>query len=301
MIGGDRLGDLSVLDGRTWDAVFDLATIAPLWVRRLGEALEGRVGRYLFVSTISVYADHAADPDGIDESGALLTFPSDADPFAPDAAGYGDLKGIAEEEAERWFPARTFVARPGAIVGPRDAIGAFSYWPYRILNGGEILVPGDPDAPVQFIDVRDLAEWMVRCAEAGTTGVYNAIGPAAPMKWGEMVHRIATAVDAACELTWVPGAWIAARGLPGWDNLHFWTREALAPGLMRSRNERAIAAGLTFRPVERTAVDVLEWMDNLPSMLDAALLPLRPGLSYAQSLAAESALLDSWKIEAPQE
>src|SRR5216117_2232354 len=179
---GDRNGKLDALKGRKWDVAIDNPTTLPAWVRDAAEILKGNVDRYVFISTISVYADTSK---GVDETAPLAKYDG-ADPFketleAMKASGYktyGPLKALSEQEAEKWFLDKSLIIRPGLIVGPRDETDSFTYWPVRIDRGGEVLAPGNPSDPVQFIDGRDLAEWTIRMVEKGETGIYNATGPA---------------------------------------------------------------------------------------------------------------------------
>ena len=154
-IRGDRTVDLSPLDGREWDAVLDVATFLPRVVRRSVEALEGRVGRYVYVSSISAYADQSTPP----VEGAPVAELDDRD--AEDIEHYGALKAACEQIVVDAFGERALVVRPGLIVGPHDPTDRFTYWPRRVAEGGRVLAPAPPEQPVQFIDVRDLADWIV--------------------------------------------------------------------------------------------------------------------------------------------
>src|SRR5437867_1721822 len=205
---GDRNGNLTPLSGRNWDVAIDNPTSAPVWVRDVAQVLKGNVGRYIFISTISVYAD--TSKPGTDESAPLAKYngpdamkESRESIIASKFALYGPLKALSEAEAEKWFPRKTLIIRPGLIVGPRDETDRFTYWPVRIDRGGEVLAPGDPSDPVQFIDARDLAEWTIRMAENGETGIYNATGPEKKLGIGEMVNGIKGALTAKANLTWV--------------------------------------------------------------------------------------------------
>src|SRR6202048_1604257 len=179
---GDRNGNLDALKNRQWDVVIDNPTTLPAWVRDAAQILKGNVDRYVFISTISVYAD--TSKPGVTEDAPLAKY-TGADAMketresliASNFALYGPLKALSEAEAEKWFPKKTLVIRPGLIVGPRDETDRFTYWPVRIDRGGEVLAPGDPGDPVQFIDGRDLAEWVIRMVEQRQTGIYNAAGP----------------------------------------------------------------------------------------------------------------------------
>src|ERR1051326_5600281 len=183
---GDRNGQLDALKGRKWDVCIDIPTTLPAWVRDAAQILQGNVDRYIFVSTISVYAD-VSKPHS-DESAPLLPYKgADAMKETPETLRasnfglYGPLKALSEAEAEKWFPKKTLIVRPGLIVGPGDESDRFTYWPVRIEKGGELLAPGKPTDPVQFIDARDLAEWIIRMAEKGTVGIFNATGPKATL------------------------------------------------------------------------------------------------------------------------
>src|ERR1700745_1538343 len=166
---GDRNGQLEALKGKQWDVCIDNPTTLPAWVRAAAQILKGNVERYVFISTISVYAD--TSKTGPDESAPLAKYEG-ADAYketleAMKASGfqtYGPLKALSEQETEKWFPGKSLIIRPGLIVGPRDESDRFTYWPVRIDRGGEVLAPGTPNDSVQFIDGRDLAEWAARLA-----------------------------------------------------------------------------------------------------------------------------------------
>src|SRR5437773_4584057 len=196
---GDRNGNLDALKNRQWDVVIDNPTTLPAWVRDAAQVLKGNVERYVLISTISVYADTSK---GVDENAPLAKYDG-PDPYketleAMKASGYktyGPLKALSEKEAEKWFPGKTLTIRPGLIVGPRDGTDRFTYWPVRVDRGGEVLAPGNPSDPVQFIDARDLAEWTIRMVENRETGIYNATGPAKPLVIGEMLDQIKVAFN----------------------------------------------------------------------------------------------------------
>ena len=179
---GDRNGQLTRSKAESGMSCIDVPTSIPVWVRDAAQILQGNVDRYIFISTISVYSD--VKKPGSDETAPLAKYEG------PDAmketqkslrdsnfALYGPLKVLSEAEAEKWFPGKALIVRPGLIVGPGDESDRFTYWPVRIERGGEVLAPGNPSDPVQFIDARDLAEWVIRMAEQGTTGIFNATGP----------------------------------------------------------------------------------------------------------------------------
>lgn len=269
---GDRnTGDLKVLEGRSWDVVIDNPTTLPFWVRDAGRVLENATEHYIFISTISVYAD--ASQPGRDEDTPLLEYEGE-DALAETqetmrAKGvnqlYGPLKAASEKEAEKWFPGKTTVIRPGLIVGPGDESGRFTYWPVRIHRGGEVLAPSSPEDPVQFIDARDLAEWTIRMAETRTTGIFNATGPARPLTIGGLLDGINSALDSDAAFTWVPASFLEQHEVQGWSHLPVWVppRDDNA-GFARVSIQRALDAGLTFRPLGETATATLAWYQSQP-------------------------------------
>src|SRR5438132_2483159 len=278
---GDRNGQLDALKGRKWDVAIDNPTTLPAWVRGAAEILKGNVERYVFTSTISVYADTSK---GVDETAPLAKYEG-ADPYketleAMKASGYktyGPLKALSEKEAEKWFPGKTLIIRPGLIVGPRDETDRFTYWPVRIDRGGEVLAPGNPGDPVQFIDARDLAEWTIRMAENRHTGIYNATGPSKPLGIGKLFDEIKGALNSNAEFTWVPANFLAQQKVEAWSDMPVWAGDEL--GLARTKINRALAKGLTFRPLAETARDTLGWFKSQPrdrqSKLRAGLTPER--------------------------
>src|SRR5438270_708977 len=186
LIGDRNLHQLDALRGKSWDVVIDNPSTVPFWVRDVGEVLQGHTKQYVFISTISVYDTKGRST--IDESSPLLEY-TGGDPlsvtlqdvFKNPEALYGQMKTASEHEARKWFGDRTTIIRPTLIVGPGDDSFRFTYWPYRIAKGSEILAPGDGLDHVQVIDARDLAEWTIRMVESRTTGTFNAAGPSSPM------------------------------------------------------------------------------------------------------------------------
>jgi nucleoside-diphosphate-sugar epimerase len=244
---GDRDGDLSALEGGEWDAAVDTSGFFPRIVRASAELLRGRVGHYTFVSSMSVYADFAEPPD---ESRAVGSMADESlEEMGDEFQYYGPLKALCEREVERAFPNRAQIVRPGLIVGPHDPTDRFTYWPRRLARGGEILAPAPADEPVQFIDVRDLGEWIVRMAEGRRTGIFNAVNEGMP--WSELL--------AGADVTWVDSEFLLEQGVGEWIELPLWIADPAFAGHSRTDVSRAVAAGLTFRSVQETIRDTAEW------------------------------------------
>jgi 2'-hydroxyisoflavone reductase len=264
---GDRNRDLGAIKDRIWDAVVDLATYGPGWVRSLGETLKGRATHYTFISSIAVYENLSANTS-TGENCKVIDYKGSADPYLISKLGEhtAALKVLCEREAEKQFPGRTLILRPGYIVGPGEPNEAFHYWPARMERGGEILVTGDPSMPVQFIDARDLAQWSVRMIERGVTGVYNTVGPPDRISFGQMLTAAGEVVSASPQLTWVSSTWLAGRSDGAmWGNLLFWSTESpYGSGAMRVNIEKAVANGLTTRSPNETLADTLQWHKNRP-------------------------------------
>lgn len=280
---GDREHDLALLAGREWDAVIDVPGYVPRIVRASAQALAGHVKHYAFISTISVY-DSIPEP-GMDESAPVGQLP---EPSEDVQKYYGQLKALCEDEVRAAFPDAALVIRPGLIVGPFDPTDRFSYWPIRIARGGEVLAPGDPDRQVQVIDARDLANWTVDCVERGTTGTFNATGPATRLTMREMLEacREGTASDAT--FTWVDESFLEAEGVGPWMEVPLWlpASDTDTRGMLAVSIDRAVNAGLTFRPLAETARDTLAWHRSRPAgtQLKAGLQPER-----------EHELLEKWR------
>lgn len=259
---GDRDGGLDVLRGRQWDAVIDTCGYLPRVVRASAELLAGAVERYVFISTISVYADFSER--GVDENAPLGTL---ADPTTEQITGesYGPLKVLCEQVVEQAMPGRALVIRPGLIVGPYDPTDRFTYWPWRIAQGGRVLAPGNPATHVQYIDVRDLAEWTVRMTEAQATGVFNATGM--PTAMGELLQTCVTTTGSDAQFTWVPEAALLEQKIEPWSELPLWVASETNPDMAGFGDvsiARAVTAGLQFRPSASTIADTLTWASTRP-------------------------------------
>jgi len=286
---GDRNGKLDALKNRKWDVVIDNPTTLPVWVRDAAQILKGNVERYVFISTISVYTESSNGPD---ENSPLEKYDG-PDPYqetlqAMKASGYktyGPLKALSEKEGEKWFPGKTLIIRPGLIVGPRDETDRFTYWPVRIDRGGEVLAPGSPNDPVQFIDARDLAEWTIRMVENRETGIYNATGPAKPLTIGGMLEQMKGALKANANLTWLSEDFLKQQKVEPWSDMPVWT--GAGSGLARAKIDRALAKGLTFRSLGETAGQTLAWFKSLPQNRQSK---LRAGLTSER----EAEVLAAW-------
>ena len=289
LLGDRNIGQLDALKGRKWDVVIDIPTVLPGWVRDAAQILQGNVDRYVFISTTSVYSDNRP---GIDESGPLAKY-AGADAMKETQATmrasrfplYSPLKVVSEGEAEKWFPGKTLIIRPGLIVGPGDETDRFTYWPVRVDRGGEILCPGDPKTDlVQFIDARDLAEWTIRMAEQGTTGIFNATGPESKLGMGGLLEGIKQGIkemtNSQSRFTWVDTDFLLSQKVSPWNDMPVW----VAPrgpelGFSMISIKRALKKGLTFRPIPDTAKATLEWFRKQPperqAKLRAGIAPVR--------------------------
>src|SRR2546430_8712306 len=271
---GDRNGKLDALKGRKWDVCIDNPTTLPVWVRDAAEILKGNIDRYVFISTISVFSDNSKP--GMDESGPLAEYKG-ADPMketqetlrASNYRLYGPLKALSEKETEKWFPGKALIIRPGLIVGPGDESDRFTYWPVRVARGGEVLAPGTPNDVTQFIDARDLAEWTVRMAEKGPRdggGIYNATGPRTPLPMGEFLSHCKSVTGSDARFTWVPWAFLQEQKVRPWRDMPIVVPpDGDAAGFSRRNIDRALAKGLTFRPLDDTIRATLEWNRTRPA------------------------------------
>jgi len=275
---GDRDGGLAALAEGEWDAVLDTCGYVPRVVRESCLALKGRVKSYAFVSSISVYADEAKEP--IDEESPVGQLEDPATEVV-DGATYGPLKAACEAVVREVYGSSALIIRPGLIVGPYDSSDRFTYWPWRLAQGGDVVVPDRPDQAVQIIDARDLAEWTLLALEQGLAGTYHATGPTGGYRLHDMLRRIATAVGGDARLVPVPSEKLQQH------EVRFWTELPLCLGdgsdaTMRCDVSKIVDAGLTFRSLEETAKDTLAfamsrgedhpWRNGLPKEKEARLL-----------------------------
>lgn len=269
MLTGDRNSDVSALRGRSWESVIDTCGYVPGSVRRVVDALDrDRIAHYTFVSSASVYADFA--PAGSDENESLATITAEqlteaeeiATGVRPTARTYGEmygaLKALCEQTAEQMMPGRVFNVRPGLIVGAYDYSDRFTYWVRRVAQGGDVLAPGRPARRVRVIDARDLADWIVRMAEARTSGIFNATGAEDGLTFGTMLDVCRTVSASDARVTWLDENVVLQNGVQPWSDLPLWIPEA-DNGIFEVRNDKAIAHGLAFRPLSDTVRDTLEW------------------------------------------
>lgn len=276
---------LTQLEGKSWDAVIDTSGYFPRMVRASAGSLAKSSGQYIYISSISAYK--SMDSVGVDESAELATLKDpDVEDMGKNFENYGGGKAACEAAAEAAMPGRTTNIRPGFIVGRRDTSRRWLYWPHRVAQGGEMLVPGKPDDPIQLIDVRDLAEWIIHCIEAKVVGVYNATGPATRLTMRAMLDGCRAAAGADPKFTWADSAFLKEQkvAFP-----IYVPPEGETIGFHQVSIARALKNGLRFRSVEDTARDTLAWHRSLPDDLQGKILPKEP------TREREAEVLKAWK------
>jgi 2'-hydroxyisoflavone reductase len=268
---GDRNHDLDRLKGRRWDAVIDTCGYLPSVVKASAEFLSDSVEGYVFISSLSVYDDVSVA--GLDETAAVKTLSDEQleQAYAIDSSGetsavtygklYGGLKARCEQAAERALPNRALIIRPGLIVGPHDYTDRFTYWVERVARGGEVLAPGRPDASLQFIDVRDLAAWMVRMVEGKETGIYNANCLPKTHTMESVLQECKVVGNSDASFTWVSDDFLLQEEVIPWSEVPLWMPDEAThlKGFMFINCDKAIAAGLSFRALTDTIKDTLTW------------------------------------------
>ncbi len=268
---GNRRSDLSSLRGRHWDAVIDTSGYVPSLVQASARLLADVVKQYVFISSISVYSDFRTV--GMDETGPVGTLtleqvqeaeqrmPSDNGVIAQDYGEmYGPLKALCEQAVSKTMPGRVLTIRPGLIVGPYDYSDRFTYWPRRVAQGGEVLAPGRPERPIQYIDARDLAEWIIQMIEREQNGVYHATQPASHLTMQHVVEACKTVSESDATFTWLSDSFLLEQGVQPWSQLPLWLpEEEDSAGFLSLNVQKALSAGLTFRPVETTVRETLLW------------------------------------------
>ena len=285
-IKGDRNEGHDALKGRKWDVVIDTSGYYPRVVRGAAEALAGNIGQYIFISSVSVYADFAQR--GLNENSAVGTI---EDETTEEITGltYGPLKALCEQAAENALPGRACNIRPGLIVGPMDRSDRFTYWPVRIAKGGEVLVPDKPEIVTQVIDVRDLAEYIVGCAENHINGVFNATSPAKELTMGEIFDSCKSVSGSDATFTWADGDWLEEQEVHAWSDMPVWVPlKGADAGHPFIDVTRALNTGLLFRPIRETIRDTLDWWAAEPQERRDG--PMRSGLTAER----EKEILTLW-------
>lgn len=260
---GDRTLTLDTLAGRTWDAVIDPSGYVPRVVHMAVERLKPAAPHYTFISSLSVYADTSLP--GQDESAALARL-EDEQVETVDENTYGPLKVLCERRVQAGFGENALIVRPGLIVGPHDPTDRFTYWPVRVARGGEVLAPGQPQCGVQFIDVRDLAEWIIRMVEGQKGGVYNAVGPEQPVAMGDLLETCRAVSGSDARFTWLPEDFLLKQEVGPWIEMPLWVpaSEPQMAGFFQFDASCAVAEGLAFRPLDATVRDTLAWASIRP-------------------------------------
>lgn len=271
---GDRDGDLEALRGREWDAVIDNSATIPRWVRQSAELLRGSVKQYLFVSSTGVFYPYLTT--SIDENGPIGTI-DDPSTETVNYETYGALKALSEEATRAAFPESHLVIRPTYIVGPGDTSDRFTYWPVRIDRGGEVLAPGEPTDPTQYIDVRDLGRFMIALLEREESGTFNVVGQETELTIAELLYGIRAVTTTPVKFTWVDADFLVCHTVA---ELTFWEPPRGATlGMMRIDGSKAFRHGLQVRPLAQTAKDTLDWFKALEyrrqSRLRSGLAPER--------------------------
>ena len=281
-IHGNRDGELDKLKERNWDAVIDTCGYYPRIVSALAEYLSDKVNHYTFISSISVYGD--LSKLGVDEQSPVGTI-GDITIEEITEESYGPLKALCEQAVEKKFPDKTFVIRPGLIVGPHDLSDRFAYWICRINRGGKVLVPEPRDYNVQYIDVRDLSDWTIRMVEDNRNGIFNGVGPDYRLTIQDFLNNCINTLKSDAELIWVEQDFLEENKVEAWTDLPIWIADKKYSGLMQVNCRKAFANGLTFRLFEDTVKDTLSWCRTRPNDYK-----WKAGLSSE----CEAELLDKW-------
>jgi 2'-hydroxyisoflavone reductase len=260
---GDREKDLDRLKGRIWDTVIDVAGYLPRIVRLSAEVLEPSVSRYVFISSLSVYADFRKI--GIDESYPVGKIEGES---VEEITGetYGPLKALCEKVVQEIYGERALMIRPGLIVGPHDPTDRFTYWPVRVARGGDVLAPQKPEATTQIIDVRDLSDFIIKLIEENASGVYNATGPEYELTMGKLLDVSKQVSGSDADFKWASVEFLNQNKVEAWSDMPAWIPDdEEGVGFARIDISKAIQAGLTFRPLEETVRDTLEWAKTRPA------------------------------------
>jgi 2'-hydroxyisoflavone reductase len=262
---GDREHDIGKLSGREWDAVIDTCGYMPRIVRLSAQSLERSVRRYVFISSISAYDESIFRKIGIDESDPVGKLQDEA---VEEVTGetYGPLKALCEKIVQEIYGDRTLIIRPGLIVGPHDPTDRFTYWPLRVARGGDVLTPEKPAVPVQIIDVRDLADFIIKLIEDHASGIYNATGPDYELTLGAMLEACKQVSGSDARFKWASVEFLEQNNVAAWSDMPVWVPDNEEnAGFSRVDISKAIHAGLKFRPLEETVRDTLAWANTRPA------------------------------------
>lgn len=261
-IQGDREKDLDQLSGR-WDAVIDTCGYFPRIVRMSAEALKDKVESYIFISSISVYADFSKI--GINESDPVGGL-EDETMEDRSGAAYGPLKALCEKTVQEIFGINSLIIRPGLIVGPHDPTDRFTYWPVRVAHGGDVLAPDRPDVLTQIIDARDLAKFIIDLIEQNVCGVFNATGPDHDLSFGRLLDTCKLIGNSNAKFKWAPPEFLSQNKVAPWSDMPAWLPDrGEDAGFMRVDITKALNAGLKFLSLEETVHDTLEWANSRPA------------------------------------
>jgi len=292
---GDRFGDLASLEGGEWDVCIDNSGYIPRTVQASTELLKGHVKQYIFISSISVFADFSVR--GMDENspvGTLTTEEIEAATAMQDITGanYGPLKALCEQANTRSFGSQACNIRPGLIVGPMDRSDRFTYWPVRVSKGGEVLAPGTPGTVTQIIDVRDLAEFIILAAEHGYSGTYNATSPAGELTMGELLDTCKKVSGSEATFTWADAKFLETQAVAAWSDMPVWVPlDGEDAGHPFINVMKAVGAGLTYRPISETVRGTLDWWATVPQ--ERKDKPMRSGLTAER----ETTVLAAWHAQ----
>jgi 2'-hydroxyisoflavone reductase len=289
-IQGDRTvaEDVEQLRGREWDVVLDNSCYYPRVIDMVADIVKDVVKQYVVISTISVYAGY--EEIGMTEDAPLATL---EDPTTEEVTGetYGGLKVLCEQAAQNAMPDKTTVIRPGLIVGPMDRTDRFTYWPVRVDRGGEVLAPGVPDQGIQFIDVRDLMSFTLKCIEEQRLGVYHCTGKAGAVTTGRLLDGSKKIAGSDAKFTWVPADFLEEKEVAAWQEMPCWLPpEGEYAGFGSVDVSRAMEAGLTFRALDKTVADTLEWWKLQPENPEGPRTELRAGIAPEK----EASVLEAW-------
>jgi 2'-hydroxyisoflavone reductase len=289
IVHGDRAVDLERLGEATWDVVFDMCGYTPDIVEYSCRYFADRTGRYVFISTVSVYDSDKTN--GADEDAALLVLPPGVDRTVLDFEHYGALKALCEDAVRNTFRHRASILRPGLVAGPYDPTDRFTYWPVRIAADGTVLAPVSADEPLQYIDARDLARFSVHIAEGGDGGTYNCVTPRGSLRFGELLKACARAAHSGASFVWVDAEFLQENQVESWSDVPLWIPQGHPHrSITNADSSRAIARGLKIRPLPETVRDTLLWAGTAEKQLGS----LKAGLSPER----ERELLSAYRLQA---